>query len=46
MHAGNNLLDTWIPHGLNMIMNDLDINILLTGMQNIGERFKSKTTVV
>ena len=46
MHAGNNLLDTFIPHGLNMIMNDLDINILLTGMQNIGERFKSKTSIV
>ncbi|MBN1291114.1 MAG: aldolase [Candidatus Latescibacteria bacterium] len=46
MHAGNSLLDFWIHHGMNMIMNDLDINILLTGMQNISERFKPKTTVV
>jgi 2-keto-3-deoxy-L-rhamnonate aldolase RhmA len=41
MHAGDALLEKWIPHGLSLIMNLLDINILASGMAAIGKKYSA-----
>ena len=39
MHAGEALIEQWIPHGLSLIMNSLDVNMLLSGMSTIRKHF-------
>ncbi|MQY76931.1 MAG: aldolase [Spirochaeta sp.] len=40
MHAGDALLEKWLPSGLTLIMNLHDINILTAGMTAIGKKYK------
>ena len=35
MHAGVELLEKWIPYGMTLIMNNLEVNLLTTGMAEI-----------
>ena len=41
MHSGSNLLDKWVPKGMRMIMNSLDVNVLQLGFKDIAEKYKS-----
>ena len=41
MHAGDALLDKWIPYGLSLIMNRIDIDILASGIAAISEKYKA-----
>jgi 2-keto-3-deoxy-L-rhamnonate aldolase RhmA len=42
MHGSDGLLDRWMPRGLTLVMNNLDINMLVNGMKAIGDRYGSK----
>ncbi len=42
MHSGDTLLDRWESSGMNMIMNNLDINILESGFSRIVEKYRSQ----
>ena len=39
MHSGDALLEKWIPEGLTLIMNKLDIDILIAGMRSIAQKY-------
>ncbi len=39
MHSGDALLQRWIPRGMTLIMNSMDINILSAGMRSIVEKY-------
>jgi len=41
MHAGDAMLEKWLPSGMTLIMNLLDINILTAGMAAISKKYKS-----
>lgn len=40
MHAGDALLKQWIPHGMRLIMNSIDVSMLLSGMKSIHAAYK------
>ena len=40
MHAGDKLLEKWIPRGMNMIMNELDVSVLKSGFNSIAKKYK------
>jgi 2-keto-3-deoxy-L-rhamnonate aldolase RhmA len=40
MHSGDALLDKWIPRGMQMVMNSLDITVLKTGFSAIAAKYK------
>lgn len=40
MHAGDALLDKWVPRGMRMVMNSLDISVLKTGLASIAAKYK------
>ena len=39
MHAGAPLLETWIPHGMRLIMYSIDIGMISAGMQDVKDWF-------
>lgn len=39
IHGSDALLARWIPQGLTLVMNNLDINILTSGMREIREKY-------
>jgi 2-keto-3-deoxy-L-rhamnonate aldolase RhmA len=39
IHGGQPLLEEWMPHGLRLVMNSLDVNVLSTGMREIRNWF-------
>jgi len=41
MHAGPALLDKWIPRGMQMVMESLDINVLKSGFSAIATKYKA-----
>ncbi len=41
MHAGAALLEKWIPRGMQMIMESLDINVLKSGFSTIATKYAS-----
>ncbi len=41
MHAGSALLDKWIPKGMQMVMESLDINIIKSGFAAIAKKYKA-----
>jgi 2-keto-3-deoxy-L-rhamnonate aldolase RhmA len=42
MHGPDALLDRWIPRGLTLVMNNLDINMLINGMKAIATKYGAK----
>ena len=40
MHSGDALLDKWVPRGMKMIMNSLDISVLQSGFSSIAKKYK------
>lgn len=40
MHAGDALLDKWESRGMQMVMNNLEINILAAGFSAIAEKYR------
>ncbi|MHB9030826.1 MAG: HpcH/HpaI aldolase family protein [Candidatus Latescibacterota bacterium] len=40
IHGGEPLLEEWMPHGLRLVMNSLDVNMLASGMQGIRKWFE------
>jgi 2-keto-3-deoxy-L-rhamnonate aldolase RhmA len=41
MHAGDDLLAKWEANGMQMVMNNLDINILKSGFSSIVEKYST-----
>lgn len=39
LHAGDALLEKWIPEGLTLIMSSLDIGVLSAGFKSISEKY-------
>jgi 2-keto-3-deoxy-L-rhamnonate aldolase RhmA len=39
MHAGDALLDKWIPKGLTLVMSSLDISVLASGFNRISQKY-------
>jgi len=42
MHSGDALLERWVPEGMQLVMNTIDIGILKGGFANIVEKYKNK----
>jgi len=40
MHSADALLDKWVPRGMKMIMNSLDISVLQSGFSSIAKKYK------
>ncbi len=40
MHSGDALLDKWVPRGMKMIMNSLDLSVLQSGFSSIAKKYK------
>ena len=39
MHAGDALLEKWVPRNMTLVMNLLDIGFLLSGMKGVVEKY-------
>ena len=40
IHSGDAMLDKWVPKGMQMVMNNLDINLLKSGFSAIAKKYK------
>ncbi|MFC1607769.1 aldolase/citrate lyase family protein [Candidatus Latescibacterota bacterium] len=45
MHAGEALLEAWIPRGLRLVMNSLDTNMLKSGMTSVSSWYRNARAV-